>query len=105
MQLDEVPGLAERMASLMCVDIDLNSDAEDLDNSGGGLDENSSKLNILEIVEGEIRKEKEKGEASVKWLELEELDMDDSMMLSLDLPIKFPVRPFYYAFFYLSSMV
>ncbi|GFY80492.1 tubulin-tyrosine ligase [Actinidia rufa] len=89
-QLYEVPGLAERMASLMCVDIDLNSDAEDLDNSGGGLDENSSKLNILEIVEGEIRKEKEKGEISVKWLELEELDMDDSMMLSLDLPSKVP---------------
>ncbi|PSS20768.1 Tubulin--tyrosine ligase-like protein [Actinidia chinensis var. chinensis] len=89
-QVDEVPGLAERMASMMCVDIDLNSDAEDMDNSGGGLDENSSKLNVLEIVECEIRKAKEKGEASVRWLEREELDMDDSMMLSLDLPSKFP---------------
>ncbi|XAR51089.1 hypothetical protein NMG60_11005624 [Bertholletia excelsa] len=89
-QLEEVPGLAERMASLMCVDIHLNSDAEEVDHPGGGRDENGTKLGIMEILESEIHKAKEKGDGTVRWLELEELDMDDSMFLSLDLPSKFP---------------
>lgn len=94
LQLEEVPGLAERMASLMCVDIDLNSDAEEVDHTGGGTDENGTKLGIMEILESEIHEAKEKGDGTVRWLELEELDMDDSMFLSLDLPSKFPVSPF-----------
>ncbi|KAA8523324.1 hypothetical protein F0562_009747 [Nyssa sinensis] len=66
-QLEEVPGLAERMASLMCVDIDLNSDAEEADHVA-----------------------KEEGDGTVSWLELEELDIDDPTLLLLDLPSKFP---------------
>ncbi|KAI8565339.1 hypothetical protein RHMOL_Rhmol03G0251300 [Rhododendron molle] len=88
--LEEVPGLAERMASLMCVDIDLTPDAEEQDNSAGVSDENGCKKNVLEIVESEICAAKQRGDDTVRWLELEELDMDDAMLLSLDLPSKFP---------------
>ncbi|KAH7854880.1 hypothetical protein Vadar_018707 [Vaccinium darrowii] len=89
-QLEEVPGLAERMASLMCVDIDSTLDAEEQDNSAEVLDETDSKLNAREIVESEIRTAKQRGDDTVRWLELEELDMDDAVLLSLDLPSKFP---------------
>ncbi|GMH16581.1 hypothetical protein Nepgr_018422 [Nepenthes gracilis] len=85
-QLEEVPGLAERMASLMCIDSNLK---EDLEENSHNLNKNGTKLSVLEIVETEISKAKEKGEDSVQWLELEELDIDDVMLLSLDLPSKF----------------
>ncbi|XP_042492852.1 tubulin--tyrosine ligase-like protein 12 isoform X1 [Macadamia integrifolia] len=87
-QLQDIPGLAQRMASLMCVDIDLTSDTEDVDLESNGSVENSNK-NVIEILEREIRQAQEKGDA-VMWLELEELDIDDAMLLSLDLSVKFP---------------
>ncbi|XP_038701162.1 tubulin--tyrosine ligase-like protein 12 isoform X2 [Tripterygium wilfordii] len=77
-QLKEVPGLAERMAALMCVDVDYNSDTEV-----------HPKLSAEEVVEGEIQNAKEKGEGTV-WLELDELDIDDDKLMALDLPSKFP---------------
>ncbi|KAL7136862.1 hypothetical protein ABFS83_10G058000 [Erythranthe nasuta] len=83
-QLQEVPGLAERMASLMCVDIDSNSEAEEPDGS------DDAKLSAMEIVEREFCKVKEEGIDSVLWLELEDLEIDDAMLVSLDLPSKFP---------------
>ncbi|KAK4415764.1 Tubulin--tyrosine ligase-like protein 12 [Sesamum alatum] len=83
-QLQEVPGLVERMASLMCVDADLNSDAEETG------DEDDAKLSAVEIVEREYCKVKEEGIDSVRWLELEDLEIDDAMLVSLDLPSKFP---------------
>ncbi|KAM1526072.1 hypothetical protein ACFX10_010456 [Malus domestica] len=46
-QLMEVPGLAERMAAMMCVDTDLNSDPEDNRESNG-------KRSVLEVLESEI---------------------------------------------------
>lgn len=82
-QLCEVPGLAERMAALMCVDVDLDSATEQ---EG---EEDSSKLSAVEIVEREMCKVKE-GQDYTRWLELEELDVDDHMLVSLDLPSKFP---------------
>lgn len=89
-QLCEVPGLAERMAALMCVDIHLNSAAEEAgDVDGGAGEDDSSKLSAAEIVEREMRKVKE-GRDDTRWLELEELDIDDDMLVSLDLPDKFP---------------
>ncbi|KAL3532696.1 hypothetical protein ACH5RR_006217 [Cinchona calisaya] len=85
-QLQEVPGLAERMAALMCVDNDLDEEAE-----SGGLDEiDTTKLSAVEIVEKEFCEVKEGGADALRWLELEELDVDDSMLVSLDLPSKFP---------------
>lgn len=77
------------MAALMCVDIDLNSDLEDEDNTGSELKDN--KLGVVEIVEKETQKAKEEGHGAVVWLELEDLDIDDDAFLSLDLPTKFPV--------------
>ncbi|XP_050218847.1 uncharacterized protein LOC126669428 [Mercurialis annua] len=83
-QLQEVPGLAQRMASLMCVDIDLNdSDNED------GQDEKSN-LNVFDVVENEMNTAKVRGFDTVRWLELEELNIDDDVFLSLDLSNKFP---------------
>ncbi|KAJ0786403.1 hypothetical protein HanOQP8_Chr02g0070721 [Helianthus annuus] len=87
-QLQEVPGLVERMASLMCVDIDLNSDVEDTDNDG--CESNNNKLGVMEIVEREVQKVKKEGAEAVMWLELEDLDIDDDLFPSLDLPNKFP---------------
>ncbi|KAI3443556.1 hypothetical protein Pfo_000221 [Paulownia fortunei] len=83
-QLQEVPGLVERMASLMCVDTDLNSEAEEPG------DEDDAKLSATEIVEREFCKVKVEGVHSVRWLELEDLEIDDAMLVSLDLPSKFP---------------
>lgn len=88
MQLCEVPGLAERMAALMCVDADLNSAAEEAG------EEDSTKLSAADIVEREMRRVKE-GQDDTRWLELEELHIDDDMLVSLDLPSKFPVRFLY----------
>ncbi|CAL5330593.1 unnamed protein product [Camellia sinensis] len=90
-QLEQVPGLVESMASLMCVDIDFNLDAQEVvDDSGGrGSDVNVTKLNVVEIVETKIRNAKEEGDDTMKWLELEDLHMDDALLLSLDLPSKF----------------
>ncbi|KAJ4824823.1 hypothetical protein Tsubulata_048434 [Turnera subulata] len=88
-QLLEVPGLAQRMGALMCVDVDLSCDAGE----GGGDEvapENGSKLSVMEVIDNEIRDAKERGYDSVKWLELEELDIDDDVLLSLDLSSKFP---------------
>lgn len=82
-QLCEVPGLAERMAALMCVDADLNSAAEEAG------EEDSTKLSAADIVEREMRRVKE-GQDDTRWLELEELHIDDDMLVSLDLPSKFP---------------
>ncbi|KAL3332422.1 hypothetical protein AABB24_032809 [Solanum stoloniferum] len=82
-QLCEVPGLAERMAALMCVDVDLDSATEEAG------EEDSSKLSAVEIVEREMCKVKECRD-DTRWLELEELDIDDDMLVSLDLHSKFP---------------
>ncbi|KAL7234639.1 hypothetical protein ACSBR1_018141 [Camellia fascicularis] len=90
-QLEQVPGLVESMASLMCVDIDFNLDAQEVadDSADRGSDVNVTKLNVVEIVETKIRNAKEEGDDTVKWLELEDLHMDDALLLSLDLPSKF----------------
>ncbi|KAH6779152.1 tubulin-tyrosine ligase [Perilla frutescens var. hirtella] len=83
-QLQEIPGLVERMASLMCVDVDLNSEEEEPG------DEDDAKISAAEIVEREFYRVKEEGAHSVRWLELEDLEIDGAMLVSLDLPSKFP---------------
>lgn len=85
LQLQEVPGLVERMASMMCVDVDLNPEAKEAG------DEDDAEMSAAEIVEREFCKVKEEGAHSVRWLELEDLEIDDAMLVSLDLPSKFPV--------------
>ncbi|KAJ9687941.1 hypothetical protein PVL29_013930 [Vitis rotundifolia] len=90
-QLQEVPGLAERMASLMCVDIDMDSNSEEIDAVNGGSDEKDTKLDVMRMLGREISEAEEKGDGIVMWLELDELGIDDDMLLSLDLSRKFPV--------------
>ncbi|KAJ0987501.1 hypothetical protein J5N97_005857 [Dioscorea zingiberensis] len=89
-QLNEVPGLAERMAALMCVDVDLESDSEKAGIEPGFEEEKENERKIREIVEREMGKVKERGIDGAAWLELEELGIDDEMLCSLDLSSKFP---------------
>ncbi|KAF3965038.1 hypothetical protein CMV_010731 [Castanea mollissima] len=86
-QLQEVSGLAERMAALMCVDVDLNSNAEEETEEvvDGISHQNGTKLSVFEAMESVIHGAKENGDGAVRWLELEELDIDDDTFLSLDL--------------------
>lgn len=55
-----------------------------------GEGEVSEKPDVLEVLESEVRETKEKGDGKLRWLELEGLDIDDDMLLSLDLSSKFP---------------
>ncbi|TKY72867.1 Tubulin--tyrosine ligase protein 12 [Spatholobus suberectus] len=80
-QLREVPGLAERMGSLMCVDVDVSSDAEAEVNCERG---------VVEILESDVREAKEKGDGTLRWLELEGLHIDDDVLVSLALSTRFP---------------
>ncbi|OMO67166.1 Tubulin-tyrosine ligase [Corchorus capsularis] len=82
-QLQEVPGLAQRMAALMCVDVDEDAGSEEVVENGG-------KMTVEEVLESEIRNARENGDGVVRWLELEELGLDDDTLLSLDLSTKFP---------------
>ncbi|KAG7988599.1 hypothetical protein I3843_03G195500 [Carya illinoinensis] len=92
-QLREVQGLAERMVALMCLDdIDSNSDPEETNESVDGVSHRTgTELRVAELVENEINTAKENGkDGAVLWLELEELDIDDDTLLSLDLSSRFP---------------
>ncbi|EPS70692.1 hypothetical protein M569_04068, partial [Genlisea aurea] len=74
-QLKDIPGLVERMASLMSVDTDDEDDAVEL-------------LSVEDIVEEEFNNGD--GIHSVRWLEIEDREIDDAALVSLDLPTKFP---------------
>lgn len=91
MQLQQVPGLAQRMAALMCVDLDLSSDSKVVVDESSGKHENAGKGNAMQVVEREMHKSQEEGYGASTWLELDELDIDDDMLISLDLSSKFPV--------------
>jgi tubulin--tyrosine ligase-like protein 12 len=71
----------------MCVDIDTNLDGENEVND----EVSREKVGVVEIVENEVLEAKEKGDGTLRWLELDDLDTDDDMFLSLDLPARFPV--------------
>lgn len=87
-QLREVPGLAERMSALMCVDLDRRTEIEESDEQdremSGGLE------HVLQVVQKERTRTQEKGSDFAAWLELEELGIDDDMLVSLDLSANFP---------------
>ncbi|KAL4613767.1 hypothetical protein ACB092_07G003900 [Castanea dentata] len=84
--------IAEGMAALMCVDVDLNSNAEEETEEvvDGISHQNGTKLSVFEAMESVIHGAKENGDGAVRWLELEELDIDDDTFLSLDLSSRFP---------------
>lgn len=78
----------------MCLeDIDSNSDPEETSESvDGDSHKTGNEMRVVELVESEINTAKENGQnGAVLWLELEELDIDDEMLLSLDLSSRFPV--------------
>ncbi|PWZ07339.1 Tubulin--tyrosine ligase-like protein 12 [Zea mays] len=83
-QLREVPGLAERMAALMCVDLDRKIEADEQDD-----DESGSLEHVSQVVEKERARVQERSD-STAWLELEELGIDDDMLVALDLSANFP---------------
>lgn len=74
----------------MCVDGDCHEQDED---SADNLIDNNGKPTPEAIVESEICRSRETGYDGVKWLELEELDIDDAKLLELALPSKCPVVP------------
>ncbi|XP_021276458.1 LOW QUALITY PROTEIN: tubulin--tyrosine ligase-like protein 12 [Herrania umbratica] len=82
-QLQEVPGLAQRMAALMCLDVDDDAGLEEAVENGG-------KMTAEEVLESETQNAKANGDGVVRWLELEEVEIDDNTFLSLDLSTKFP---------------
>lgn len=92
LQLREVPGLVERMAALMCVDVDTEPEIEGSEAEDEAEAENGTRESVLEIVQREVSRVKERGSNSAAWLELEELGIDDEMLLSLDLSAKLPVE-------------
>ncbi|KAJ9690394.1 hypothetical protein PVL29_012842 [Vitis rotundifolia] len=55
-QLQEVPRLAERMASLICVDIDMDSNSEETDTINRGSDEKDTKLDAMRMLRKRVRK-------------------------------------------------
>lgn len=75
------------MGSLMCVDTDLQEGDGD---TADYLNDNNAEMSAEEIFESEICRAKEMGNDGLKWLELEELDVDDDKLLALDLPRKCP---------------
>uniref|UniRef100_A0ACD5WEV0 Uncharacterized protein n=1 Tax=Avena sativa TaxID=4498 RepID=A0ACD5WEV0_AVESA len=87
-QLREVPGLAERMAALMCVDLDRTTEAEESDDQES--DKSGSLEHVLQVVEEEKTRIQEKGSDFAAWLELEELGIDDDMLVALNLSANFP---------------
>ncbi|CAN8323629.1 unnamed protein product [Cochlearia groenlandica] len=79
-QLEEIPGLAKRMGSLMCVD--LGEEEEGI--------ENKEELSVDQTIEFEIQYAADKGYDSLRWLELESLGIVDGSFVSLHLSSKFP---------------
>lgn len=70
----------------MCVDVDLESESVEDEVVGEG----SLEMKVLEAIEREMERVKERGGDGAAWLELEELGIDDEMLSSLDLSTKFP---------------
>ncbi|VVA90274.1 unnamed protein product [Arabis nemorensis] len=83
-QLQEIPGLAERMGSLMCVDTDVEGNAGEEE-----VTEKNEDLSVDQIIESETRYAAEKGYDTLRWLELEGLGIADDSLESLHLPSKF----------------
>ncbi|KAF3775797.1 Tubulin--tyrosine ligase-like protein 12 [Nymphaea thermarum] len=88
-QLQDVQGLAERMAVLMCVAEGSVSTFAALNNEAKELEDGIPVDNPMDVVMRKFDESREGGEV-VRWLELEELDIDDTMLLSFDIPSKFP---------------
>nr|ATB19771.1 putative tubulin-tyrosine ligase [Callitropsis vietnamensis] len=89
-QLQEIPELVKRMATLMCVADEFDLEAcENVTGECGQVSINEAKENPQDIIDRELCKAREE-DRDVLWLELEDLQIDDEMLCSLDLSSKLP---------------
>ncbi|XP_057857600.2 uncharacterized protein LOC131066778 isoform X2 [Cryptomeria japonica] len=89
-QLQEIPELVKRMATLMCVTDEYDREAcENVTGEGEQESIDEAKENPQDIIDRELCKAKQE-DRDVLWLELEELQIDDEMLYSLDLASKLP---------------
>lgn len=87
LQLETIPGLADRMGALMCVVGEPEAAEEDAE-----VEDAEGKAGKLEVSIKEAKlKAQEKG-GDVLWLELDDLDIGDSELQSLNLTAEFPVQ-------------
>lgn len=88
-QLQQIPGLVERMATLMCVGVDAEEEGEEEseEDAVGEIE----KTDFEALVIAAKTAAQEKGER-LQWLELDDLGMTDEDLRSLDLASKCPVR-------------
>ena len=70
------------MAALMCVNSDSSSEL---------IESRGKEGSVMEVLDRESEKLKERGSTAV-WLELEEFGIDDEMLRSVNLCDRFPVR-------------
>ncbi|KAH9298585.1 hypothetical protein KI387_030267, partial [Taxus chinensis] len=88
-QLQELPELVKRMATLMCVRDEFDSrSCENITSEGEQEPIDEAKENPQDIIDRELCKAKE--DKGGLWLELEEVQIDDEMLRSLELTSKFP---------------
>nr|ATB19768.1 putative tubulin-tyrosine ligase [Juniperus scopulorum] len=89
-QLQEIPELVKRMATLMCVADEFDLEAcENITGECGQVSINEAKENPQDIIDRELCKAREE-DRDVLWLELEDFQIDDEMLCSLDLSSKLP---------------
>jgi tubulin--tyrosine ligase-like protein 12 len=88
-QLEQIPGLVERMATLMCVGEDAEEEGEEEseEDAVGEIE----KTDFEALIIAAKTAAQERGER-LQWLELDDLGMTDEDLQSLDLASKCPVR-------------
>lgn len=92
-QLEQIPGLVERMAALMCVGDDADGEGSTEEDQDDGDEEEATpkeeQVDVEAIVSAAVAAAEERGE-KLRWLELDELDISDDDLRRLDLPTKCP---------------
>jgi hypothetical protein len=86
LQLETIPGLADRMGALMCVV------GESEDAAEGVTEEVEDKAVKVDAVLEEAKAKVQETGGDVLWLELDDLDISDAELQSLNLSKNFPVR-------------
>jgi len=86
-KLEQIPGLVERMAALMCVGDDAEEDGEEEEEEDATP---KSPADVESSIAEAIAAAEEKGER-LQWLELDELNITDADLHGLNLAAKCPV--------------
>ncbi|KAG0585973.1 hypothetical protein KC19_2G053400 [Ceratodon purpureus] len=91
-QLEQVPGLVERMAALMCVgdEVEGEGSVEEDDVEEGEQDGTpKEQADVEAMISAAVAAADERGE-KLQWLELDELDINDEELRRLNLAVKCP---------------